>query len=99
MTPVQFEPEALDELDAVYCYYESLSPGLGDRLKLKVREKLSVMSEHPEAYPVWEGRVRRTTLHAFPYSIYYRCSDDDVRVIAVLYASADPEHVARRIVG
>ena len=99
MTPVRFEPEALDELDAIYCYYESLSQGLGDRLRQQVRDKLSVMAEHPEAYPIWEGQVRRTTVRAFPYSIYYRCGAGEVRVIAVLYAGADPEFVVRRIIG
>lgn len=99
MTTVLFEPEALDELDAVYCYYESLSQGLGDRLRQQVREKLAVMTEHPEAYPLWEGQVRRTTLRRYPYSIYYRHRSDEVRVIAILYASADPELVARRIIG
>lgn len=99
MTPVQFEPEALDELDAVYCYYESISLGLGQRLKQQVREKLSVLAEHPEAHPLWAGVVRRTTLHALPYSIYYRHRGDEVRVIAILYAGADPELIGRRVIG
>jgi toxin ParE1/3/4 len=99
MKQVRFEPEALDELDAAYVYYESLSPGLGDALRAEVKAKLQVMSEFPFAYPEWEGPARRVTLRRFPYSVFYRVYKDEIRIVAVLYARLDPGHMLRRIFG
>lgn len=99
MKPVRFEPEALDELDSAYNYYETLSVGLGDALRAEVEARIRVMSEYPFAFPEWEGPARRTTLQRFPYSIFYRVYDEDIRIVAVLYAKLDPEQMLRRVFG
>lgn len=99
MKPVRFEPEALDELDAAYLYYETLAVGLGDALRAEVEAKLRVMSEFPLAYPQWEGAARRAVLQRFPYTVFFRVYDEEIRIVAVLYARLDPEQMLRRIFG
>ena len=97
--PVRFEPEALDELETAYVMYQALAPGLGDRLRDEVASRVQVISEFPLAYPEWEGPARRTTLARFPYSIFYRVYETEVRILAVLYARLDPAEVMRRVLG
>lgn len=48
------------------------------------------MAENPMQFPIIMADVRRVRLRRFPYSLFYRISDEAVFVIACFHASRDP---------
>lgn len=85
-----FRPEAGDDLQAAYNWYEGERPGLGEDLKAAVAATLAMLAEHPQIRPVLYRGVRRVTLRRFPYSLYYFLHTDRFEVIAFLHHRRSP---------
>jgi len=72
-------------------WYEAERPGRGRRFQLAVEALVQVIGEHPEAFPVVQGSVRRALVSRFPYALYYQPLDDEtVEVIACLHTRRHP---------
>jgi plasmid stabilization system protein ParE len=80
---VSFHEIAEQELYEAVSYYDSQSPGLGTSFLDEVERAISRISEHPKAYPLINGVVRRKLIHRFPYSIMYSSSTDEIRILAI----------------
>ena len=87
---VIFGPEAQEELDEAYAWYESLLEGLGDELLIELRRILDGVQIFPDAYPLVYQHFRRALVPRFPYSIYYRASADQIEVVAVYHGHRRP---------
>jgi len=72
MKPVRILPEAVQELQETYSYYQALKAGLGREFKAEFESALARISQFPEAWPRFSKRTRRYILKRFPYSILYR---------------------------
>jgi plasmid stabilization system protein ParE len=97
MTPVHLEPEAVDDLEKAYAWYEDIDAGLGERLKAEVRACLATIAEYPQSQAEWRPGVRRAVLSVFPYLVYYLIGTDEVRVIAILHGAMTPGAAEGRI--
>ncbi|HEV7485882.1 MAG TPA: type II toxin-antitoxin system RelE/ParE family toxin [Thermoanaerobaculia bacterium] len=83
-------------------WYESRSPGLGDRLWREIEAAIDLISTHPEIgarvqrirFP---EAVRRIRLSHFPFLLIYRERDDYLEVIALAHTSRKPRYWRSRL--
>lgn len=90
MRSVRFRPEARAEFLDTCEFYESRDPDLKARFEAAVEAKLKSIIENHELYAVVEGEVREAILEQFPFTIYFRVTDEAIRVMAVFHHSRDP---------
>jgi plasmid stabilization system protein ParE len=88
--PLVFRPEARDEIDEAYAWYERQRPGLGEGFLSAVREVLDRIQGTPEAYAQVYRDVRCGLTRRFPYGVFYRVEADRIVVLAVYHSRRDP---------
>jgi hypothetical protein len=84
MSPrVVIYPEARIDLVAAAEWYEEREPDSLIPLELfaEFDEMIELIREHPEAFPKFDGEVRRAILKQFPYGVYYSIESDHVAVL------------------
>ena len=98
MRGVQFNRLADRELTEAIRYYESQSPGLGERLLEEVELGVAFLRRYPEAAPKVLGSIRRFVLATFPYYLLYRpLPSKGIRILAVAHQKRQPDYwVGRR---
>ncbi len=64
--------KAQKEFDKSFEFYEERSAGLGLRFGNQVKEKLKIISKHPERYSKRKGSFRETMVKEFPFTIIYK---------------------------
>ncbi|MBN8560771.1 MULTISPECIES: type II toxin-antitoxin system RelE/ParE family toxin [Leptolyngbya] len=84
-------PEARQELDEAYQWYEAQQEDLGDDFLDCVDERLNQICQMPELYEVVRRDIRRAVVRRFPYVIYYRVVVDRVIVLAIIHGRANPK--------
>ena len=89
---------ALDDLQNALDWYESQSTGLEQRFSKHINDRLSFISNHPEASPVRAEDFRGTMLKKFPYTIYYDfdAPRNVVDLAAVLHNKRDRSILSER---
>lgn len=80
--PAVYLPQAEDDLDAAYGWYESQKTGLGEQFLAAVSDRVADICLNPQSYGLFRGDVRAAML-SLPYVVYYRDRGTDVLVIAV----------------
>ena len=58
-------------------------------------EILALVAEHPEAFPLFEGPIRRAVLKQFPYGIYYTVEPEQVVVLYFIAMAQEQEPTSR----
>jgi plasmid stabilization system protein ParE len=81
--PAVYLPEAEDDVDAAYAWYEGQLAGLGDQFLEALRELVDRIRDNPQMYGTFRRDVRAAALQRFPYVVYYRDRGTDILVIAV----------------
>src|SRR5437764_2396878 len=94
--PIDFRPEAVEEIDATFQWYEERRPGLGMEFFSVFLEQLDRIQENPEGWAVLYRKVRACPMRRFPYVIYYRVLPDEINVIAVQHGHRNPRARRRR---
>ncbi len=92
-----FHPEAEREFLEAIDYYEERGEGLGFDFAGEVYAAINRAVEHPEAWPVLEGEVRRCLTTRFPYGVLYSQEPDGIFILAVMHLHRDPEYWKHRI--
>ncbi len=89
---------ALDDLQDALDWYDSQSTGLEQRFSKDINDRLSFISNHPEASPVRAEGFRGALLKKFPYTIYYDFDEhrNVVDVAAVLHNKRDRSVLGER---
>jgi plasmid stabilization system protein ParE len=93
---VVFRRIAKRELDDAISWYEGRREGLGQEFSVAVEQQLQRIALSPIQFAQVRGKVRRTVLRRFPYSIYFLPEEYRVVVLAVFHAKRDPEHLETR---
>jgi hypothetical protein len=75
--------------------YDDERTGLGARFLADVQQVFTRIRETPKQFPVVDRKIRRALLHAFPYAVYFRETDDSV---VVLTSATKTRPVARPVV-
>lgn len=87
-----FHPDAEAEFNAAIDYYETTKYGLGLDFAHEVFSAISRAVEHPQAWPVLRGKVRRCQTARFPYGILYSQETNGIFVLAVMHLHRDPDY-------
>lgn len=95
-TPLLLRPKAEADIQAIYDWYESKRPLLGEEFLTSLRQKLEEIRENPELFPILYKNVRRALLRRFPYLVFFVIAPRYIAILAVLHASRDPAIWPRR---
>jgi plasmid stabilization system protein ParE len=92
------------ELDAAAAalWYDDQQPALGDRFFAELEHAIDRIRQNPQFLPrseCYNGDfdVRQCRLHRFPYVVVFRCTVEEVVVLAVSDARRDPSHWLERL--
>ena len=88
--PVILDPEAREEFDQGYDYYEGQRAGLGETFAEAIQLASDQIGEMPQLHRAVFGDVRRVVVRGFPYCVYYREEASRVRVLSVFHTSRNP---------
>jgi len=83
-------PLAESDLDQAVSWYEGQQPGLGLRFLVAADELFERLRVSPQQFPLVSTDVRRALVHTFPYAVYFRATDEEIVVLAVLHLRRDP---------
>jgi plasmid stabilization system protein ParE len=74
------------------------SEGLGVELAVELEKTFRDLFHRPEAWPLWrpDFPYRKRPTERFPYVIFYRVTETEVRVLAVAHAKRKPGYWTRR---
>jgi toxin ParE1/3/4 len=88
-------PEARIELAETVQQYEAKVPGLGRRFWREAKRCLADVRDNPLHWRAISPKFRRAVMRVFPYLVFYRVTDDEVRVLHVLHGASDYERILR----
>jgi len=89
---VVFTEFAGHELEDAVTFYEVELSGLGMKFKSEVEKSISRIIEHPKAWTVERGEIRKALLHRFPYKILYSIEKDHILIIAIAHHHRKPDY-------
>ncbi len=97
MTVVRYEPEALDEFEASFAWYERERLGLGHRFAARVEDMVDRIAEAPKSFPVVlkvDGTEVHRVLDKFPYAIVFLSplQTAEVCVLAAAHLHRRPDY-------
>lgn len=85
------------DLDSAADWYKRIRPGLRDDFLLCVDEAIAIILRQPLAYQKVRGDIRRILIRRFPYGIFFRISEKQIKVIAVLHNRRSPFFLEKRM--
>lgn len=85
-----FHELAEGELNEAAAYYERARSGLGKAFLAEVQHAVESLTAAPLAGTPVHREVRWRLVRRFPYCVYYRLHDDDVRILAVGHQKRRP---------
>ena len=88
--PVAYRPEAVEDIEAAYDWYEAERAGLGLEFRAALTDAERFLAETPTAFPVVYRTLRRILLHRFPYSVYFTLTPEGVQVWGCIHQARHP---------
>ena len=85
------DPAAAREIDAAVGWYDEQSEGLGLEFLRAVTAVFASVCRAPQQFPRVRGQTRRALVRRFPYGVFFRESETEVVVLAVVHAHRDPQ--------
>jgi len=96
-TELIMAPEAEQDLDEAYAWYEKQRAGLGVDFLDRADACLRAICRTPLAHQVVHADYRRAMLRRFPYAIFYEYADDKVIVYGIFHTSQDSNKWRERL--
>jgi plasmid stabilization system protein ParE len=90
------QPEAADEANAAFNWYENQQPGLGGEFYRELTRGFEFILENPLLSRVAYRGLRKRKLNRFPYLVVYQVADEEVSVVSVFHGSRNPAVWKRR---
>jgi toxin ParE1/3/4 len=89
--PVILRPEAQQEYDEAFDWFEARRPGDGPAFAAALQDVFDYIAANPRLHGVVLRDVRKAVVSKYRYyCIYYRELSDRVEVLAVFHTSRDP---------
>jgi plasmid stabilization system protein ParE len=88
---LQYAPEALEEINEAFEYYNSISKKLGVRFKTNLFAEMKAIKERPLSRSFRYDEVRFAVLKKFPYAAHYTVDESKkiIKIHAVLAFAKD----------
>ena len=90
-------PEAQQDVDEAYCWYEDRRPGLGEEFLCCVDACIQAICRTPEFHARTHEEYRRALVRRFPYSVFYEYTGANVTVYGIFHTSRDPKKWLNRL--
>src|SRR5438034_11548579 len=90
-------PEAQQDLDEAYDWYEDRRAGLGEDFLSSVDACVQGICRMPMMYAVVHENYRRALVRRFPYAVFYEYVDDRVIVYCIFQTARDPDKWRERL--
>ena len=90
-------PEAEQDIDDAYAWYEQRRPGLGEEFLAGVDACIEAACRNPEMNAVVRRNYRRGLVRRFPYAVFYECVDDVLTVYGIFHGARNPQMWRRRL--
>jgi plasmid stabilization system protein ParE len=71
--------------------------GLGEDFLDEFEAAINAIWDAPEGWQIIEGDLRRYLMRRFPYGIYYRAVDEELRILVVKHHSRHPDYWRHRL--
>ena len=95
---VKFLTLAKLELDNATLYYELELIGLGKIFKEEIKKAILRIKLFPQGWSLDnKNKIRKYTLHKFPYKILYSLENDCILIIAIAHQHRKPDYWIDRI--
>jgi toxin ParE1/3/4 len=78
-------------------FYEQKLPGLGGRFLDEFEAAVQQILKSPGLWRFVDGERRRFLMPRFPFGIYYRLADDELRILVVKHHQRHPGYGRGRI--
>ncbi|MCB1158837.1 MAG: type II toxin-antitoxin system RelE/ParE family toxin [Leptospiraceae bacterium] len=90
----RFEPEAKNDLEDSFLWYEKQKEGLGRDFAIEVFDKAREISKVSRDKK--DSSVQKAYLKRFPFSLYYVFKEKWISIIAVWHNKRNPETLKKR---
>jgi len=90
-------PEAQQDVDEAYSWYEERRTGLGEEFLNCVDACLQAISRMPELYSNVYAEYRRALIRRFPYAIFYEYTAGKVIIYSIFHTSRNPNKWKNRL--
>ena len=84
-------PDAAQDLDEAYGWYESHRVGLGEEFLSCVDACVQEICRFPEMFVKIHKGCRRSLVRRFPYAVFYEHLNGTIQVYCVFHTSRSPE--------
>lgn len=91
-----FQPEAIDEANEAFNWYEDRQAGLGAEFYRELTRCLEFIVENPLLARVAYRGLRKRKLERFPYLIVYKVMPSSISIVSVFHGSRNPAVWKRR---
>lgn len=86
---LRFRPEAYEDIDSAYSWYERQRKGLGEEFLLVLEDSFAKIAKDPNIYPKVYNNIQRKLIKRFPYGVFYTLKTDMVIIVAILHTRSD----------
>mgnify|MGYP001590961578 CR=1 FL=1 len=90
-------PEAENDLEEAFAWYEDRRKGLGYDFLLQVDAGIRFIEHNPEIHPGEYKGTRKHLIKRFPYKIVYLVDEEKIIVLAVIHGKRRPDLIKKRI--
>ena len=90
-------PEAKQDIDEVYDWYERRRVGLGEDFLGRVDACIEAICRTPEMVAKVFGDYRRGVVRRFPYAVFYEYDAGDRYVYCIFHTARDPKKWQARL--
>lgn len=90
-------PEAAQDIDEAYGWYECRRTGLGEDFLSSVDACVQAILRDPEMHAKVHADYRRGLVRRFPYAVFYDYAADTVTVYCIFHTARNPEKWAERL--
>ena len=92
----EFHPAAEQEFSASVDWYEVRAPGLGAQMRNEVGRAIVLLCDRHTLGIPFGNAMRQLPLRRFPYTLIYRISGDNLRIIAIAHSRRRPGYWSGR---
>jgi hypothetical protein len=93
---LKYHPEASNELDEAFRWYEIEQTGLGKKFVQEVEFSIIRIRNFPRANPHIIKDIRRALLPMFPYGVMYSAGNDIIEIYAIAHLHRKPFYWKKR---
>jgi toxin ParE1/3/4 len=92
---LRYTRRARDDLQAIYDYLDQVSPFGAKSVKQTLERRIRLLGDIPFMAPATdEPGVFELSIVRYPYKVYYRVENDEVRIVHIRHTSRQPPDVS-----